>query len=224
MLTIQRLKKIFQETSWTVKSDEIEHFTDGTEYINIENWSPAGEALPEYIKINDTEDDLVEQLRKLYEDFDPDEHAEMWVDHRGKNGVPSSIRELVEDADAIKAMLYRLYQDVKSIVERDAAKSQITYCGYSFDPDYIHTHICEFSDMLLVGCRPHTGFIQSCNLHDVLGVYCSQEIYNSAESVLLRIYDNLEVVDEILLKLKPGTIEAAQILRLKDEILGEDEV
>ena len=34
--------------------------------------------------------------------FDPDEHAEMWIKFRGKNGVPGSIRALIDDADAMR--------------------------------------------------------------------------------------------------------------------------
>ena len=223
MLTIKRLQKILEETDWYLRSKEINHFCDGTAYIEIEAWSPAGEDLPETVEINDTEEELVEQLRKLYEEFDPDEHVEMWVDKRGQDGVPATIRELINDADAIKGMLFRLYDDVKNIVARDAAKPKITYCGYTFDPEYIRTHICEFSDMVTAGYRPHTGFIQACNLHDVLEMYCPQEIYDTAESILMRVYDDVDKVDEILMNLKPDTEEAKLILSLKDEILGEDE-
>jgi hypothetical protein len=40
--------------------------------------------------------------------FDHDEHAEMWVEGRGKNGVPGTIRQLLDDAEAIDKMLQDL--------------------------------------------------------------------------------------------------------------------
>lgn len=45
---------------------------------------------------------------KEYEDFDADEHAAMWIESRGERGIPSSIRTLIDDADAIKEMLKEL--------------------------------------------------------------------------------------------------------------------
>ena len=50
-------------------------------------------------------------------DFDADEHAEMWVEFRGKNGVPNSIRALIDDADAIQEMLDELAEAVSKFME-----------------------------------------------------------------------------------------------------------
>lgn len=50
-------------------------------------------------------------------DFDADEHAEMWVEFRGKNGVPNSIRALIDDADAIQEMLDELAEAVYEFME-----------------------------------------------------------------------------------------------------------
>lgn len=40
------------------------------------------------------------------------EHAEMYIDSRGQNGVPGTIRELLDDADAIKAMIGELWKEL----------------------------------------------------------------------------------------------------------------
>lgn len=70
----------------------------------LESWSPAGEDI-----VFDIEGkDIPAEVAEYAEDFDPDEHAEMWVEHRGRGGCPSTIRELVDDADAIKEMLKML--------------------------------------------------------------------------------------------------------------------
>ena len=50
-------------------------------------------------------------------EFDADEHAEMWVDKRGQNGVPNSIRALIDDADAIQEMLDELAEAVYEFME-----------------------------------------------------------------------------------------------------------
>ena len=72
--------------------------------VDIENWSPAGENIVITLKT----DDLPGSAMEEYENFDADEHAEMWIENRGKRGIPSSIRTLIDDADAIEGMLKEL--------------------------------------------------------------------------------------------------------------------
>lgn len=76
--------------------------------ITIRNYSPLGEDLYEELNSNT----LVEDCRTLYERYDADDHAELWIENRGKNGTPSSIIALCEDAKAIENMYYKLYQAV----------------------------------------------------------------------------------------------------------------
>lgn len=72
--------------------------------IEIENYSPAGENLIVCVEVENFPESVYECAR----DFDADEHAEMWVGYRGEGGCPSSVRELIDDADAIKEMLEEL--------------------------------------------------------------------------------------------------------------------
>lgn len=60
---------------------------------------------------------VAEQVREYAYDFDPDEHAEMWVESRGKRGVPDSIRTLIDDADAIKEMAFELADALRKAEE-----------------------------------------------------------------------------------------------------------
>ena len=76
----------------------------------VENHSPAGEDLP--IEIPKSED-AARWIRQVAETFDPDENVELWIDKRGQDGVPSTARELVEDADAIK----KIYEELADAVE-----------------------------------------------------------------------------------------------------------
>ena len=84
--------------------------------IEFEKYSPAGEDFIFTIVGND-EDEVVEKVREYAYDFDPDEHTEMWVESRGKHGVPDSIRTLVDDADAIKEMLFELADELRKAEE-----------------------------------------------------------------------------------------------------------
>ena len=41
----------------------------------------------------------------------------MWVEIRGKRGVPDSIRTLIDDADAIKEMVFELAAELRKAEE-----------------------------------------------------------------------------------------------------------
>lgn len=88
---------VFKRCGWKVNVSDNE--------IEIENWSPAGENIVEYL---DKNIDIPSQIQNIADNFDADEHAEMWIEHRGQNGVPDSIRMLINDADAIQEMYNEL--------------------------------------------------------------------------------------------------------------------
>lgn len=67
---------------------------------DVEFYSDAGEDVVETVFYNGTSEDFIRAFREMAMIFDADEHASMWVDLRGKSGVPNSIRVLVDDADS----------------------------------------------------------------------------------------------------------------------------
>lgn len=97
----KKYKKVCEELNWNVyeRKDDIE----------FEKYSPAGEDF--VFSVNKT--NYLDEIIEYSESFDPDEHAEMWVNcmHSVK-GVPQSIRTLIEDADAIKEMLLELAKEL----------------------------------------------------------------------------------------------------------------
>lgn len=98
-----------EEIGWAV------HIED--DCIEFEKYSPAGEDFFLTITGND-EDEVVEKVREYAYDYDPDEHAAMWVDARRKiSGVPQSVRTLIDDADAIKEMLFELAEELRKAEE-----------------------------------------------------------------------------------------------------------
>lgn len=78
---------------------------DGETWAEIETYSPAGEDVIVVIWYDGTKRGFVRAFREYADGFDVDEHAEMWIDSRGKGGCPSTLRELIEDAEAIRDML-----------------------------------------------------------------------------------------------------------------------
>lgn len=87
-------------------------------YVEIGQASPAGEDFSMIIdfKEKDQAKSFKENLQMYYEDFDVDEHIEMWIEarHNGISGVPST-RELVKDAEAIENMILELCEALSQV-------------------------------------------------------------------------------------------------------------
>ena len=95
----QKYIYILEENDWIVSS----YTNDGK--VELEKYSPAGEDFLMCVEV----ENFPESVREYANDFDADEHAEMWIEARGKvSGVPDSIRELIDDAEEIQEMLNEL--------------------------------------------------------------------------------------------------------------------
>lgn len=86
---------------------------DSACYVEISKHTPEGEDWHEAVHFDGTDSRFVEELRIRYEDFDVDEEVEVWIDLRGQNGVPSSIRALLEDAEWKRQELQLLLNELE---------------------------------------------------------------------------------------------------------------
>lgn len=107
----EKYRKICEELGWAVHECD-----DGT--VELEQGSPAGE---DFIVSVDSEG-FARNIEEYAADFDVDEHVELWAGSRGKNGVPSSIRKLVEDAEAIDNMLQELAAALAEVEDEEDAR------------------------------------------------------------------------------------------------------
>ena len=94
----QRYIDVLKRLEWRICG-----YDDGS--VEIENFSPAGEDLI----ISAGVKNFAKEIKERYENFDPDEHIEMWIEARraGRSGIPPA-RELARDADKIDKMLEEL--------------------------------------------------------------------------------------------------------------------
>ena len=96
--------EILEEHDITVNVYENDRTDEYT--VELQYYSDAGEDFSMNVKVNHggffESVDFAEAFLKTTNDFDVDEHAEMWIENRGKNGTPSSIRVLLKDAESIK--------------------------------------------------------------------------------------------------------------------------
>lgn len=99
-------------------------------YVEVEFWSDLGEDIVETIWFSElTEESFIEGLEKCANFFDVDEHAELWVHSRGKNGCSDcSIIELVEDAQMVKKKLERLVRVMRG---EDEEESEVIHINTS---------------------------------------------------------------------------------------------
>lgn len=103
------LVKEAEELDWIVDFGEQSDRNGGIEkYAEFFKYSPEGEDFSFTVFYEDPVS-LVNAVREAAEDFDIDDHIEMWIEARnnGVHGIPST-RALVEDAAAIKEMMEQL--------------------------------------------------------------------------------------------------------------------
>lgn len=95
----QKYIDILEQNDWSISS-----YTDDGR-VDLETYSPLGENFLMCVEV----ENFPESVREYANDFDADEHAEMWIEARGiVFGVPESIRELIDDTEEIQKMLNEL--------------------------------------------------------------------------------------------------------------------
>lgn len=80
--------------------------------IVLDKLSPMGEYF--YIKIDfDTEnvmESFMKNLKEYMDSFDINKHVEKWIPYRGQGGCPNDIRDLVDNAEDVDGMIFKLYR------------------------------------------------------------------------------------------------------------------
>lgn len=97
----EQIVKIVEGKGFSLgKVTKQDHVVDDEQYyVEINQSTPEGEDWWETIWFNGTNEGFIDGVKCRYLNFDVDEEVEVWIEGRGKNGVPSSIRALVEDAE-----------------------------------------------------------------------------------------------------------------------------
>lgn len=72
---------------------------DGSYYIELSQYTPLGEDWYVVVWFDGTDEDFIDQFDRIYQNFDVDEELEVFMECRGKNGVPTSVRDLLEDQE-----------------------------------------------------------------------------------------------------------------------------
>lgn len=90
-------------------------FDNTGNYVELNKYSPLGEDFIITVKAKDDNEFAID-LVKLYNDFDPDEHAARWIEEKMDGSDPClvncSVLDLAKDAIDIKNMLKKLAGEV----------------------------------------------------------------------------------------------------------------
>lgn len=86
---------------------------DNEYYVEFGMSTPEGEDWYETLWFDGSYGGFVESLQNRINNFDIDEEVEIWIPIRGKNGVPNSITDLIEDAKWKKIQLEHLLEKME---------------------------------------------------------------------------------------------------------------
>ena len=134
---LQRMLDKAEESDWSYSVYE-EPSQNSRTYVEMGKFSPAGEDFSMIIDF-DAEDQAESFLKDLWDyadNFDVDEHVEMWIPERGKRGCPSTARELVGVAEAIKEMIKELYGELDGVLHPELSDEQAARCDEIYNAVY----------------------------------------------------------------------------------------
>lgn len=98
---------VCEKLDWKI---EYGTYVGGEVCVDLEKYSPAGEDFIFTVSVNDFEGDII----RYWQGFDPEDHARTV---HGMRGAPDSLRTLIEDADAIEAMVKELHDALIAVHE-----------------------------------------------------------------------------------------------------------
>lgn len=114
----KRIEELLEKHDFNICGEITEKYSEKGKYdIELETYSPAGEDVIVSLIYDGTDEGFVAAFVEYANWFDAEEHAEMWIESRGKNGVPESIKTLLEDAEWIKNMLLEVAEELNSLDE-----------------------------------------------------------------------------------------------------------
>lgn len=97
----------------------------------IEFWTDtAGQDIPTEFGYDGTPEDFVKQFTERAEMYDVDEEVEIYVGMRGKNGVPNTVRELLDDCQEAKDTLTEIADKLQKAIAQNVLERRTNMAKY----------------------------------------------------------------------------------------------
>jgi hypothetical protein len=125
----ENIIRVLEDNGFYVgKSDYSNHHKEYC--VEINQSTDLGEDWWMTLWYDGTDEDFIQKFETMVDNFDPDEEAEIYIDMRGKNGVPDSIRDILDDQvwklDTLKATLKDLNEEFKDYPDTDDEDEEYT--------------------------------------------------------------------------------------------------
>lgn len=91
-----------------VLEDQGVRYSIGEKDVQVEFWTSSGQDIPVIFAYDGTPGNLVDTFREYAENYDVDSEVESYIGMRGQNGIPSTVREILEDCEEAKAKLMEI--------------------------------------------------------------------------------------------------------------------
>ena len=116
-MTLEQIEKICDKQGFWVNKDD-NMFGNGKPGWEIGQMSSCGEDWFETLEADDV-DTFIASLERRIDNWDSEEEAMPYIEMRGQNGVPSSIRDLLDDADWKEEQLKDLLDAIKEAPDEE---------------------------------------------------------------------------------------------------------
>lgn len=211
-MTLEQIEKICDDQGFWVNKDD-NMFGNGKPGWEIGQMSSCGEDWFETLEADDV-DTLIASLERRIDNWDSEEEAMPYIEMRGRNGVPSSIRDLLDDADWKEEQLKDLLDAIKEapdekdgVVEEskkvtetvDEEKTKVIFRKELEDGDIIAVFPEDKQDNGMIGCYAHSGQHSTMSLdYYKETVPATPEEYKDLKAELENIVGyNLDIVTEL---------------------------
>lgn len=211
-MTLEQIEKICDDQGFWVNKDD-NMFGNGKPGWEIGQMSSCGEDWFETLEADDV-DTLIASLERRIDNWDSEEEAMPYIEMRGQRGVPSSIRDLLDDADWKLEQLKDLLDAIKEapdeedgVVEEskkvtetvDEEKTKVIFRKELEDGDIIAVFPEDKQDNGMIGCYAHSGQHSTMSLdYYKETVPATPEEYKDLKAELENIVGyNLDIVTEL---------------------------
>lgn len=111
-MKVEQLKEIIEKHGFTIREDA-DMFGAGEAGLDICQYTPMGEDWYETFEVSDDPETFIANLKSRVDGWDSEDEAMPYIEMRGERGVPSSIRDLLDDADWKLEQLETLLADIQ---------------------------------------------------------------------------------------------------------------
>lgn len=123
----ENIVRVLEDNGFTVGKPEYSDHHKGY-CIEINQYTDLGEDWWITLWYDGTDEDFIQKFETVVEYFDPDEEAEVYIDMRGKNGVPDSIRDILDDQvwklNTLKTTLKELKEEFEEYEEPEEEEDE----------------------------------------------------------------------------------------------------